>query len=242
MIRFPRNNYITEDMKRYKLSSIITLTFLFLTLVVQSQNIILKQTSRTGIYSKGQKIVVKAFAVSLAGDTLHIKVYKNNTSLLEQKNIIIGKDSLLVYEGICGDPCSIIVEARSKMENASLGMLIDPLKLKPGIKFPGDFENYWNKLKKSLNALPFEIKSEAVLGTESDKGYSCEDIEINCIGPKPARGYFAKPEKAALKSLPIVLLVHAAGVKGYRAALNLRMHLVMLKGELSVLILMLTEC
>ena len=117
MIRFPMNNYITEDMKRYKLSSIITLTFLFLTLVVQSQNIILKQTSRTGIYSKGQKIVVKAFAVSLAGDTLHIKVYKNNTSLLEQKNIIIGKDSLLVYEGLCGDPCSIIVRpaARWKM-------------------------------------------------------------------------------------------------------------------------------
>ena len=44
------------------------------------------------------------------------------------------------------------------MENASLGMLIDPLKLKPGIKCPEDFETYWNKLKKSLNALPLDIK------------------------------------------------------------------------------------
>ena len=32
--------------------------------------------------------------------------------------------------------------------------------------------------------------------------------------PKPARGYFAKPLIAKEKSLPIVLLVHAAGVKG----------------------------
>jgi cephalosporin-C deacetylase len=37
---------------------------------------------------------------------------------------------------------------------------------------------------------------------------------LNCTGRKPARGYFAKPEKASPKSLPIVLLVHAAGVKG----------------------------
>jgi cephalosporin-C deacetylase len=201
-------------MNRFKLLSIIALTFSFSTLVVQSQDIVLKQTSRTGIYSKGQKIVVKAIAESLAGDTLHIRVYKNNAQLLEQKNLIIGADSLLVYEGTSPEPCSIIVEARSKMENASIGMLIDPAKLKPGARCPGDFEGYWDKLKKSLTALPYEIKSEVVLGTESDKGYSCEDIEINCLGPKPARGYFAKPEKAAPKSLPIVLLVHAAGVKG----------------------------
>lgn len=201
-------------MKRFLSSSILTFVLIGLSIVVQSQNIALKQTSKTGIYTKGQKIIVKAFAENLAGDTLHIKVYKNNTHLLEQKDLVIGADSLLVYEGACGEPCSIIVEARSKMENASVGMLIDPSKLKPGAKCPGDFEGYWNNLKKSLNALPLEIKSEAVLGTESDKGYSCEDIEINCLGPKPARGYFAKPEKAAPKSLPIVLLVHAAGVKG----------------------------
>ena len=40
------------------------------------------------------------------------------------------------------------------------------------------------------------------------------NIELNCTGPKPARGYFARPESAKPKSLPIVLLVHAAGVKG----------------------------
>jgi cephalosporin-C deacetylase-like acetyl esterase len=153
-------------------------------------------------------------ADDLAGDTLHIKVYKNNNQLLIQKAILIGKDSLLVYEGSFKEPCSIIVETSSKGEKASAGMLVDPDMLKPGAKCPGNFEAYWNNLKKSLKAMPMEVKTAMVMGTERDKGYSCDDIEINCPGPKPARGYFAKPEKAAPGTLPAVLLVHAAGVKG----------------------------
>lgn len=47
-----------------------------------------------------------------------------------------------------------------------------------------------------------------------EKGFICKDLELNCTGPKPARGYFAKPLAAKEKSLPIVLVVHAAGVKG----------------------------
>jgi len=99
-------------------------------------------------------------------------------------------------------------------------MLVDPEQLKPGTRCPKDFDHYWNNLKKSLNTLPWEIKKAVVLGTESDKGYSCEDIEINCLGPKPARGYFAKPENAAPKSLPVVLLVHAAVLRVHGAGRN----------------------
>ena len=68
--------------------------------------------------------------------------------------------------------------------------------------------------RKTCRLCPLDIKSKEVKATETEKGYSCFDIEINSPGLKPARGYFAKPEKAAPKSLPIVLLVHAAGVKG----------------------------
>jgi hypothetical protein len=78
--------------------------------------------------------------------------------LLVQKNIISGQDSLLIYEGSFVDPCSIIVQARMKGKSASLGMLVDPLKLKPGAKCPKDFERYWTSLKNSLNALPWDIK------------------------------------------------------------------------------------
>lgn len=209
-----KNQLKTLKMKRYLISSISTLLLSCLSFVVLSQDIILNQANKSGIYGKGQKIRVTAFAENLAGDTLHIRVYKNNKVLPGQKSIFIGKDSLTVYEGSFRESCSIIVEVTSKKKTASLGMLIDPGKLKPGAKCPKDFQLYWSNLKKNLNALPWEIKTAAVLGSESDKGYSCEDIEVNCLGPKPMRGYFAKPEKTALKTLPIVLLVHAAGVKG----------------------------
>lgn len=198
-------------MKKYIFASILILSCC--QLVIQSQDISLQQSNKSGIYSKGQKISVTASTDNYV-DTLHIKVFKNNNQLLVQKDIMTGKDSLLIYEGSFTDPCSIIVEARMKTISTSLGMLVDPEKLKPGNRCPGDFKSYWTKLKKSLSAMPLDIKRAAVLGTDSDNGYTCEDIELNCLGPKPVHGYFARPEKAAPGSLPIVLLVHAAGVKG----------------------------
>ena len=89
-----------------------------------------------------------------------------------------------------------------------------PQKLKPGGECPADFYEYWEGERKALKALPFEVKQSVVKDTEIGTGYTCVNIEINCTGPKPVRGYFAKPEIAFPKSLPIVLLVHAAGVKG----------------------------
>lgn len=201
-------------MKKFLLSSVIILVLSGITFTVSSQDIALSQANKSGIYTKDQKMAVTAFAENLAGDTLHIKVFKNNTQLLYQKTLIIGKDSLRIFEGTFKEPCSIIIETSAQGETASIGMLVEPEKLKPGAKCPRDFDVYWNSLKKSLNSLPVEIKTAAVLGTESDKGYSCEDIEINCLGPKPVHGYFAKPEKTSPGTLPIVLLVHAAGVKG----------------------------
>lgn len=200
-------------MKRYFLSSVFAIILCCLSFISSGQELKLKQTIKSGVYKKGQTITVKASTENYV-DSLHIRVLKNNNQLLFQKDIMTGQDSLLIYEGTFTDPCSIIVEARMKRVSASTGMLVAPEKLRPGAKCPGDFESFWKNQKKNLSVLPLDIKTAAVMGTESDKGYSCEDIEINCTGPKPARGYFAKPENAASGSLPIVLLVHAAGVKG----------------------------
>ena len=201
-------------MKNHLLFPSFTLALAVLSFSVYGQGIVLKQTIKSGIYTSGQKISVSVYTEIPAGDTLHVWVFKNNNQELMQKDIFSVKDSLKIYEGSFKEPCSVIVEARIKQESASLGMLVDPGKLKPGAKRPKDFETYWSGLKKILTAMPQEIKRAVVLGTDSDNGYNCEDIEINCPGPKPVRGYFAKPEKAAPKTLPIVLLVHAAGVKG----------------------------
>ena len=91
-------------MEKRILSSIFCLVLSCLSFVIQSQDITLQQTNKSGIYTKGQKITVTASTDNYV-DTLHIKVFKNNNKLLVQKDIITGKDSLLIYEGSFADPC-----------------------------------------------------------------------------------------------------------------------------------------
>jgi len=99
-------------MKKNILSSIFTLIIACLSLVIQSQDITLNQSSKSGIYRKGQKITVKALAENLAGDTLHIKVFKNNNQLINQKSVIIGKDSLIVMKRPQGNQVPLLSKRR----------------------------------------------------------------------------------------------------------------------------------
>jgi cephalosporin-C deacetylase-like acetyl esterase len=104
--------------------------------------------------------------------------------------------------------------ARFKNISASLGLMVDPHLIRPGSESPDDIKTYWKQQKKILNSLPWEVKSVNVRNESIPSGFTCEDIEINCLGPRPARGYYIKPSGSIPKSLPAVLLVHAAGVKG----------------------------
>ena len=67
-------------------------------------------------------------------------------------------------------PSSVIFEASTKSETASIGAVIDPGKYKPGSRRPNDFDQFWKAERKALSALPLEIKT--VLVNESGKGYN----------------------------------------------------------------------
>jgi len=194
--------------------SFITFILCHFVLVAQSQSIDLTQANESGVYKKGQKISVIAVTSNQIGDSMHVRVLKNNKNEIVRKTIKIDKDSIFVYEDVLKESCSIIVEVRVKEANSRIGLIVNPENLKPGAKCPKDFDSFWTNQMKNLQSLPMDVKTNSVMDSEAGKGYSCFDIEINCTGPKPARGYFAKPENAALKSLPIVILTHAAGVRG----------------------------
>lgn len=201
-------------MKRIINIPVVILFNLIFSVLVNGQDITLKQSKNSGVYKKGEKISVTALTIGYKGDSIHIRILKNNLTELLKRSEVIHGDSLLLYEGSFNEPCSIIAEARTKEGTTTLGLVVDPGKIKPGGTRPADFDDFWKGERDKLKALPYDIKTSPVNETDAGPGYSCVNIEINCTGPKPARGYFAKPEKAAPKSLPIVLLVHAAGVKG----------------------------
>lgn len=172
----------------------------------------LKQSNELGIYKKGERIRVYAFVCTPGPDSLKVIVRLNNDQVISKKAFLPTADSMLIYEGSSSKPCSFMVEAQLKDQKIGIGMMVDPHKLKPGTKLPKGFNAYWEKEKKALRALPLDVKFGK--NESTDFVNVCFDTEINCTGPKPARGYFAKPLKAAPRSLPIVVLVHAAGVKG----------------------------
>lgn len=199
-------------MKKFILLSFFLFLISGFITITKAQQLELKQTKETGIYSKGEKIRVMALVRNQSSDSLFVVVRKNNQQIIAKKTFLPQSDSLLIYEGSSSNPCSFIVEAKMKDQKRLIGMIVDPLKIKPGIKSPKDINKYWDNEKKLLNALELDVK----FGKNESHEYDvvCFDTEINCTGPKPARGYFARPTKAAPKSLPIILLVHAAGVKG----------------------------
>jgi len=191
--------------------------FLFILLysfvcVVQAQSFLLKQTHENGVYKSNEKIRISAVLSPKTNDSLSIKVWKNNDQIILKKTILPDQDSLVIFESTFKEPCSVLLEARQKGNRQLIGAIVSPNKLKPGLPYPKDFESYWNQEKQALNSLRMEVKTKKM--EVKDVGYECQDIEINCTGPKPARGYFAKPVGAKVRSLPIVLIVHAAGVKG----------------------------
>jgi hypothetical protein len=153
--------------------------------LAQVQLLTLTQNHKTGIYRKDEKIRVMAYIPNHTNDSLKVIVRQNNDQVVLKKIFIPQTDSLLIYEGSSKKPSGIIVEARLKGEKQSIGMIIDPEKIKPGSKAPKDFKAYWKKEKQNIKALPMKVN----FGKNECESYQyvCFDTEINCTGPKPAQ-------------------------------------------------------
>lgn len=190
------------------------LFFLFVSLCSPaiSQQVEIRQTSSTGIYHAGEPVRVNLFLQDIEVDSIHIKIDRNYTNSGKWKTVATPQNEMLLYEGSSEKPLAMVFSVKVGEEITSSGLIIDPEELKPATPRPEDFEQFWKNEKEALRKLPMEVKKTPV--DTKEPGFICEDVELNCTGPKPARGYFAKPVNAEKGSLPIVLYVHAAGVNG----------------------------
>lgn len=107
--------------------------------------------------------------------------------------------------------CRATFAGPEKRSSTGLGGAgIDPLKIKPSQPVPADFDAFWADQKKQLAAVPVNARLTSV--KQATAGVAAFDLQADCVGA-PVSGYFAKPEDAKPKSLPIILLVHGAGVR-----------------------------
>jgi cephalosporin-C deacetylase len=100
-------------------------------------------------------------------------------------------------------------DAQKKTVSALGGAAVDPLLIKPSMPVPDDFEAFWKAQKEKLAAVPMKAKmTPAVVTSTKAEAF---DVQVDALGA-PASGYFARPIGAQPKSLPILLMVHGAGV------------------------------
>ncbi len=92
----------------------------------------------------------------------------------------------------------------------------DPLKIKPSLPVPDDFDAFWDEQKKKLAAVPINAKLTRVKSPVNS--IVCFDLQADCLGGAAVSGYFARPAGAKPKSLPAVLSVHGAGVRSSSSA------------------------
>jgi cephalosporin-C deacetylase len=189
----------------------LVLVFLLNVFATQSQEIILFQNHENGIYKSGDKVRIVAFLHDKSTDSITVKIQTDFTKWTTEKQKYTG-DSMAIFEKTLDKTGTLVFEMASKNESGSIGLICNPDKFIPGTKRPKDFDFFWKNQIKNQRLLPFQVLQKPV--SVLNAGYSCYDMELNSTASKPARGYFAKPQNAKPRSLPIVIYFHAAGVKG----------------------------
>ena len=104
------------------------------------------------------------------------------------------------------------IAADKKRLQAIAGAGFSPLKIPLSLPVPDDFDAFWAAQKAELAKLPLEPKLTDVKSPSAD--IVCFDVQVQCTGGAPVSGYFGKPADAKPKSLPAILWVHGAGVRG----------------------------
>ncbi len=169
----------------------------------------------SGVYAAGERAVVTCHTDAQPHDSIHVRIFHNN-QLHHEYSLLPSAQDFTVLQQALDSTCAVSVEVRCGQDpGAAIGYVVAPEGFRAGYAEPDDLMPYWDNLKRQLKALPWQVKARPLAVPEHFRGrYSCEDIEINCLGPAPVRAYFAKPVGAKKKSLPIIILCRAAGVKG----------------------------
>ena len=91
------------------------------------------------------------------------------------------------------------------------GAAVDPLKIPVSSQAPADFDAFWASRKAELAKVAVAPVLTPVKSAIPE--VEAFDLQAPCVGA-PVSGYLARPKGAADKSLPIILTVHGAGVRG----------------------------
>lgn len=178
-----------------------------------------------GIYSVGETVRVWADVSEVPEGELTFRVFRNGSlKAVSTEPITLAQGSTLLLEQSYSEPVHVFLginrgkkPVMKSKDDVFAGFIVNPGDFTPGFDEPADLLKYWNREIKAMR----KMKIKAARTEVSDKlpeGISCVEVELNCVGPKPVRGYMAWPSDAGKKSLPIIIFLHAAGNNAHTSA------------------------
>ena len=142
--------------------------------------------------------------------------YQMNDYLIPQGKVTAGAEPTTVIHGL-KEPgflrcIATFTPKDGKPVKAIAAAGFSPEKIGLSLPVPDDFDDFWIDQKHQLAEIPLEPVLTPV--EYDDESIECYDLQTPCLGGAPVSGYFAKPKAAEPKSLPAILWVHGAGVRG----------------------------
>lgn len=180
--------------------------------VIAGQGLRLLQNHPDGIYSEGDEVRIMLAWDQEGTDSARVRLLRDFKAAGEWIIIRNEEDTVILFSEVVSGPASYILEVNNREGETATGLVVDPGSFSPGTSRPSDLSRFWKGQKRKLRAMPL-VPSETRIQV-SAPGYECFDVELSCPGPRPARGYLARPVQAMKGSLPIVIYLHAAGVYG----------------------------
>ena len=123
------------------------------------------------------------------------------------------QDGRATITGTLADPGFLQLRVTLNTTTTIAAAGYDPLKIKPSLPIPEDFDAFWAAQKAALAAVPMKIIQQPVKAPRP--GMEAFDVQVDCVGV-PVSGYFGRPLKARPKSLPAILYLHGSRVEGAR--------------------------
>lgn len=166
-----------------------------------------------GVYAVGEPI--KVFAESEIDAPAIVKVYINGNLNNAWRTDLSAGGKTEVFNASYDKPLALMVRLsnlKDEKDSTTVGAVVAPEQLKPGFDEPADFAKFWGKQLKTMRKMKMKTRLTPVAVPEKYEGkFVCYDLEINCVGNVPVRGYLAMPVDAKPRSLPIAIYAHSAG-------------------------------
>jgi len=161
-----------------------------------SESVSFRLNKEGGVYQEGETVKIWADVKSVPADEITFAMFEYGDKPEKlSKTVKLKAGENLVFEGKYDQPTHFVCKLSNGKDNSynpkeivKVGFIVSPESFSPGFTAPVDLDEFWAKEIAGMRKMPIESK---VITDKSDSKYTIQDVEVNCVGPSPLKGYIA---------------------------------------------------